>query len=362
MDKYVIGLQLPSRRPPHEDPAPSPAAYLPPSAHRVQWDQRGTNRHRIARKYARINGNAVPVDIITILPTLMTFVITMIGDTYPLPDSQTEFLGALQAFNFLRVVRLMKIQRLLLRRTSLQALIAFNGTSAARTGTGLPGKRQDKRQRGSLLRRSESGRFGGQSLDQWTAEFAARNGDRAGLHLTDECSATVFARHSTRCSFWTYWQPRWLWRADGAACLRKGHRGTGIWHGAFKPSLRHWLAEELPRWRRDAGGVGGPKVERQAFGMLLAFLVVLFARGSGSSEEDISESVLSGERQRPMELCLESNPCGGVASQAVRRIPSILGPLIRVKDCPDSDPAVLGGEAGVQASVSRMGGPWRVGG
>jgi len=81
----------------------------------------------------------VIVDIITILPTLMTFVITMIGDTYPLPDSQTEFLGALQAFNFLRVVRLMKIQRLLLRRTSLQALIAFNGTSAARTGTGLPG-------------------------------------------------------------------------------------------------------------------------------------------------------------------------------------------------------------------------------
>jgi hypothetical protein len=36
------------------------------------------------------------VDIITILPTFMTFVITMIGDSYPLPASQTEFLGALQ--------------------------------------------------------------------------------------------------------------------------------------------------------------------------------------------------------------------------------------------------------------------------
>jgi hypothetical protein len=42
------------------------------------------------------------VDIITILPTLMTFVVTMIGDKYPaplLPDNQTQFLGALQFFS-----------------------------------------------------------------------------------------------------------------------------------------------------------------------------------------------------------------------------------------------------------------------
>ena len=36
------------------------------------------------------------VDIITILPTFMTFVITMIADSYPLPPSQIEFVGALQ--------------------------------------------------------------------------------------------------------------------------------------------------------------------------------------------------------------------------------------------------------------------------
>ncbi len=38
-----------------------------------------------------------PVDIITILPTLMTFVIQMIGDSYPLPAGQTTFVSALQA-------------------------------------------------------------------------------------------------------------------------------------------------------------------------------------------------------------------------------------------------------------------------
>jgi hypothetical protein len=37
------------------------------------------------------------VDIITILPTLMTFVIKMIGDSYPLPAGQTAFVSALQA-------------------------------------------------------------------------------------------------------------------------------------------------------------------------------------------------------------------------------------------------------------------------
>jgi hypothetical protein len=37
------------------------------------------------------------VDIITILPTLMTFVIQMIGDSYPLPEGQTAFVSALQA-------------------------------------------------------------------------------------------------------------------------------------------------------------------------------------------------------------------------------------------------------------------------
>ena len=48
------GLQLPARRPPHEDPAPPPAVRLPSSAHRARrssfrWrGQRGTNWRRFA--------------------------------------------------------------------------------------------------------------------------------------------------------------------------------------------------------------------------------------------------------------------------------------------------------------------------
>ncbi len=37
------------------------------------------------------------VDIITILPSLMTFTITMIGDSFPILSSQTAFLDTLQA-------------------------------------------------------------------------------------------------------------------------------------------------------------------------------------------------------------------------------------------------------------------------
>jgi hypothetical protein len=55
------------------------------------------------------------VDIITILPTLLTFTISMVGDRYPVQSSQAAFLSVLQDFSFLRVVRLIKIQRLLTR-------------------------------------------------------------------------------------------------------------------------------------------------------------------------------------------------------------------------------------------------------
>ena len=55
--------------------------------------------------FVRVNRNktrtsrAVTVDIITILPTFLTFIIQMIGDSYPLPPSQIDFVKALQAPN-----------------------------------------------------------------------------------------------------------------------------------------------------------------------------------------------------------------------------------------------------------------------
>ena len=55
--------------------------------------------------FVRVNRNktrtsrAVTVDIITILPTFLTFIIPMIGDSYPLPPSQIDFVKALQAPN-----------------------------------------------------------------------------------------------------------------------------------------------------------------------------------------------------------------------------------------------------------------------
>ena len=36
------------------------------------------------------------VDIVTILPTFLTFIIQMIGDAYPLPPGQIDFVKALQ--------------------------------------------------------------------------------------------------------------------------------------------------------------------------------------------------------------------------------------------------------------------------
>jgi len=39
------------------------------------------------------------VDVITILPTFLTFIIQMIGDTYPLPPGQVDFVKALQVLS-----------------------------------------------------------------------------------------------------------------------------------------------------------------------------------------------------------------------------------------------------------------------
>ncbi len=41
------------------------------------------------------------VDIVTILPTFITFIIRMIGDIYPLPESQTGVVEALQVTRIL---------------------------------------------------------------------------------------------------------------------------------------------------------------------------------------------------------------------------------------------------------------------
>ena len=40
------------------------------------------------------------VDIVTILPTFLTFIIQMIGDSYPLPPGQIDFVKALQVLLF----------------------------------------------------------------------------------------------------------------------------------------------------------------------------------------------------------------------------------------------------------------------